>query len=214
MTAPRRVFVGDIQGCRAQLEQLLDAIAFDPERDRLYPVGDLVNKGPDSLGTLRLLKAIGALPVQGNHDRSWVLIHAREEPVLSAWLAAQPIVRDLGDIVVVHAGLHPAWDVETLGTRAFTEEEIEFATQVRYCTPAGEPPPFDWPPPGPPYAAWDTFYRGAKKVVFGHWARRGLVRGERVIGLDTGCVYGGSLTAWIAESDEIVQVPGLPGGRR
>lgn len=214
MTAPRRVFVGDIQGCRAQLEALLVAIAFAQGRDRLYPAGDLVNKGPDSVGTLRLLKELGALPVQGNHDRYWVDIHAEEEPELSAWLAAQPIVRDLGDIVVVHAGLHPAWDVETIGTHEFTEAEIEFATHVRYCTPDGEPPPFDWPPPGPPYAPWDTFYRGAKKVVFGHWARRGLVRGDRVIGLDTGCVYGGSLTAWIAETDEILQVPGLPGGRR
>ncbi len=214
MTAPRRVFVGDIQGCRAQLEELLRAVDFTRGRDVLHPVGDLVNKGPDSPGTLRLLREIGAQAVQGNHDRIWLECHADADPELRRWLAAQPIVRDLGDILMVHAGVHPAWDVDTLATRALTEAEIEFATTVRYCATDGAAPPFDWPPPGPPFAPWDSFYRGRKTIVFGHWARRGLVRGERAVGLDTGCVYGGSLTAWIAETDQIVQVPGLPDGPR
>ena len=52
-------------------------------------------------------------------------------------------------------------------------------------------------------------HSGSRRVVFGHWARRGLVRTDRVVGLDTGCVYGRELTAWIAEEDRIVQVPGL-----
>jgi bis(5'-nucleosyl)-tetraphosphatase (symmetrical) len=61
---------------------------------------------------------------------------------------------------------------------------------------------------GPPYRPWDDFYRGPKRVVFGHWARCGLVVRPQCIGLDTGCVYGGQLTAWIAEDDRIVQVDG------
>lgn len=207
--ARRRVFVGDIQGCREQLELLLRAVGFRAGADDLYPVGDLVNKGPDSEGVLRLLRELDARPVLGNHDLWWLRAGKIRDAASHAWLAAQPIVRDLGDVLMVHAGLHPQWDVATLAARSLTPAEIEFATTVRYCTPAGELPPDDWPPPGPPFEPWDTYYGGDKRVVFGHWARRGLVRGERVIGLDSGCVYGGSLSAWVAEEDRIVQVAGV-----
>lgn len=202
----RRVFVGDIQGCRVQLEALLAAVGFAPARDKLYAVGDLVNKGPDSEGVLRVLRDLDAQPVLGNHDRQWLRSGRIKDKDSHAWLARQPIVRDLGDVFVVHAGLHPHWDVNTLAQRELSAGEIEFATTVRYCTADGEQPPSDWPPPGPPYQPWDDFYRGDKRVVFGHWARRGLVHTPRVIGLDTGCVYGGELTAWIAEEDRVVQV--------
>ena len=203
----RRIFVGDIQGCREPLERLLDAVRFDAARDALYPVGDLVNKGPDSEGVLRLLRSLGAQPVLGNHDLWWLRANKIKDAASHAWLQGQPIVRDLGDVLVVHAGLHPKWDVEALAARALSASEIEFATSVRYCTADGETPHEDWPPPGPPFQPWDEFYRGDKLVVFGHWARRGLVRTRRVIGLDTGCVYGGALSAWIVEEDRVVQVP-------
>lgn len=203
----RRIFVGDIQGCREPLERLLAALAFVAGRDTLYPVGDLVNKGPDSDGVLRLLHRLDAQPVLGNHDLYWLRGGRIRDRELHAWLSAQPIVRDLGDVLVVHAGLHPRWDVDTLAQRRLTADEIDFATSVRYCTAAGERPVEDWPPPGPPFQPWDTFYQGDKRVVFGHWARRGLVHTPRVVGLDTGCVYGHELSAWIAEEDRIVQVP-------
>ena len=88
----RRIFVGDIQGCRAQLEQLLAAVGFAKGRDRLIPVGDLVNKGPDSAGVLDLAIELNAEPVLGNHDLFW-LAKGRAEPHHEAWLRAQPIVR-------------------------------------------------------------------------------------------------------------------------
>ena len=204
--ASRRIFVGDIQGCRTQLEELLRRVDFTVGRDVLYPVGDLVNKGPDSEGVLRLLRELDAQPVLGNHDLWWLRAKKIRDPASHAWLAAQPIVRDLGDVLMVHAGLHPQWELAGLAARRLTAAEIEFATTVRYCTPEGEQPPDDWPPPGSPFEPWDTYYRGAPRVVFGHWARRGLVRTPKVIGLDTGCVYGGRLSAWVAEEDAIVQV--------
>ncbi|MCK5944202.1 MAG: metallophosphoesterase, partial [Planctomycetes bacterium] len=103
----RRIFVGDIQGCRAQLERLLDAVAFVRGADRLVPVGDLVNKGPDSRGCLELLMELDAEPVLGNHDLHW-LDHGEADERQHAWLRAQPITRVFDDLIAVHAGLHPA----------------------------------------------------------------------------------------------------------
>ncbi len=207
----RRIFVGDIQGCREPLERLLRAVAFVAGQDRLMPVGDMVNKGPDSEGTLDLLIEVGAEPVLGNHDLHWLGKPKPRAPRHRGWLEAQPIVRVFDDLVVIHAGLHPRWTEDHL--RALPVADIDYAVNVRYCDAAGTRPDSDWPPPGPPFRPWDDFYSGTKRVVFGHWARRGLVVRPRCVGLDTGCVYGGALTAWIAEEDRIVQVDGLRGSR-
>lgn len=202
----RRIFVGDIQGCLEPLDRLLAAVAFDPGRDVLMPVGDLVNKGPDSAGVVDRLMQLAALPVLGNHDLHWLQKGRFQDARRSTWLASQPTVRVLDDLVVVHAGLHPKWDEARL--LRLGPPEQHYAVNVRYCDADGNRPPEDWPPPGPPYRPWDDFYGGKKRVVFGHWARRGLVVRPQCVGLDTGCVYGGKLSAWIAEEDRIVQVDG------
>jgi bis(5'-nucleosyl)-tetraphosphatase (symmetrical) len=204
----RRIFVGDIQGCREPLERLLAAVAFAAGTDRLLPVGDVVNKGPDSVGTVALLMRLGAEPVLGNHDLHWLKKGREGTAAQRAWLAAQPVVRIFDDVIMVHGGLHPHWDEARL--RALSSDDVDYAVNVRYVDATGARPAADWPPPGPPFRPWDDFYRGGKRVVFGHWARRGLVVRPRCIGLDTGCVYGGKLSAWIAEEDRIVQVAGQP----
>ncbi|MEZ5978403.1 MAG: metallophosphoesterase [Planctomycetota bacterium] len=242
--ARRRIFVGDVQGCDDELGELLDLVRYDQGSDLLHPVGDLVNRGPRSLAALRRLRDAGALPVLGNHDvhllRASVGLRALAEgdtiaEVLAApdrtelldWLAAQPFVRDLGDLYLVHAGIHPRWaDPEAVlaGLDPLTRTpEIDFATRVRHCDAEGRRPEDDDDPP-PGFEAWDHFYdpsrHDGRRVVFGHWASRGLVRTERAIGLDTGCVWGGRLTAWIAEEDRLVHVearrvwrqPGRGGG--
>jgi len=206
----RRIFIGDIQGCSEPLDRLLAAVGFEAGRDQLYPVGDLVNKGPDSLGVLHRLRDLQALPVLGNHDLRWLRLGKIKDADLSQWLASQPIVRVLDDVIVVHAGLHPHWSEANL--EALDAEQTDFAVSVRYCTATGERPEMDWPPPEPPFVPWDQHYRGDKRVVFGHWARRGLSRTDKVVGLDSGCVYGGKLSAWIAEEDRIVQVVGWEEG--
>lgn len=233
MTTPeRRIFVGDVQGCREELERLLAAVRFDPARDALHPVGDLVNRGPDSLGVLRLARELGALSVLGNHDTHLLRVAAgtralRErdtlDEVLAAgdkdelltWLAAQPFVRVSPGLVQVHAALHPAWDdpVEELAGAdpLRPDERTDFASRVRYCTADGARPEADWPPPPAPFAPWFEHWERrpgeARTVVFGHWARMGLVEHPLVRGLDTGCVWGGRLTAWIAEEDRFEHVP-------
>jgi len=202
----RRIFVGDIQGCREPLVRLLDAVGFARGSDRLLPVGDLVNKGPDSPGTLDLLMELGAEPVLGNHDLHWLQKGRPQDPQRRRWLEALPYVRVFDDLILVHAGLHPHWDEARL--QRLGPPEQHYAVNVRYCDADGNRPKEDWPPPGPPFRPWDDFYQGRKRVVFGHWARRGLVVRPQCVGLDTGCVYGGKLSAWIAEEDRIVQVEG------
>ncbi len=239
MTAPRRIFVGDIQGCRDELERLLELVAFRPRRDELHPVGDLVNRGPDSLGVLRLLASVDAGGVLGNHDAHLLRVAAGERPPgprdtfhdvleaddrdsLLAWLGARPVLREWSDVILVHAGLHPAWtrggptpgvlerrfDRAVAGATA--DRDRHFAITVRYCAQDGRRPDSDWPEPGEPYRPWFDFLpsheRERPTVVFGHWARLGLVARPHLRGLDTGCVWGKRLTAWIAEEDRLVSV--------
>lgn len=203
----RRIFVGDIHGCREPLERLLDAVGFVRGVDLLVPIGDLVNKGPDSNGTVDLLIELEAAPVLGNHDLAW-LRRGRFAERHVEWIRSQPIVRRFDDVIAVHAGLHPHWGEAKL--EALTPTDVDYAVTIRYCDRDGKRPASEWPPPGPPFRPWDDFYTGSRRVVFGHWARRGLVVRPQCVGLDTGCVYGGKLSAWIAEEDRIVQVDGQP----
>ena len=235
----RRLFVGDLQGCREELERLLDHVKFDPAADQLYSVGDAVNRGPDSAGCVRLLKKLGAVMVLGNHELHWFettagrrkpgkrdtfenFLRAPDREDLDAWLRSREVIHVEKDIVLVHAAIHPKWgdleakgrelrgafvDALARGERLDTIPDLAFATSARYCAADGAEPEEDWPPPPPPFEPWDHHYRGDRIVVFGHWARRGVVVGPRVRGLDSGCVYGRSLSAWIAEEDRIVQVP-------
>jgi len=232
VSAGRRIFVGDIQGCREELERLLEKVRFDPAADQLYPVGDLVNRGPDSLGSLRLVRALGARPVLGNHDLRLLQVHAglrapgREDTLddllraddageLCAWLAAQPFVRVFPDLYVVHAGLHPAWTdpaAALAGSDPLAPDDSAlFAVRVRHCDATGRLPESGAAPPRPPFTPWFDHYdpggHERRTVVFGHWAALGLVKRPHLLGLDTGCVWGNRLTAWIAEEDRLVDVP-------
>jgi bis(5'-nucleosyl)-tetraphosphatase (symmetrical) len=226
--------VGDVQGCADELEDLLEALPFDPSCDALFCVGDLVNRGPASARVLRRLIGLGADSVLGNHDLHLLRVAAGLRPpgagdaledvlgapdreALLVWLRSRPLVRAWDDVVLVHAGLHPRWS-DPRAVAAPLEERIargeiperdadlDFLVNVRHCDAAGRRPADDRDP-GPAFAPWDRHYRGSRLVVCGHWAARGLVIGERVRALDTGCVWGGRLTAWVAEEDRICSVP-------
>lgn len=236
-----RWLVGDVQGCAAEFAELLETVRFDPERDEIFCVGDLVDRGPDSLATLRLWRDAGGRSVLGNHDRYALLARSgrwpRHRDTLGALYAAPdadelleclrklpllvalPGEGDGPDVIVVHAGLSPRWtDLETLARRMnalphdnewLLRPEVEFATRVRCCTERGELCEFTGPPAKcpPPHRPWDEFYTGDVLVVHGHWASRGHYRTANVMGLDSGCVYGGRLTAWCQDEDRIVQIP-------
>ena len=236
-----RWIVGDLQGCALEFERLLGEIRFDAGRDELWCAGDLINRGPESLQTLRLWRDIGGRAVLGNHevyalcaasgrwprkpdtldalyqapDRDALLDTLRALPVL-AWLPAD----DAGpDVWLVHGGVHPLWHdlasvARTLDAGPHDDDwlesdEVSFATRVRCCLADGQRSRFPGKPEDcpPPYRPWDAYYTGKARIVHGHWARRGHYRGLKTLGLDSGCVYGGPLTAWCQEEDRIVQVP-------
>jgi len=236
----RRIFIGDIQGCKDELETLLDEVRFKPGRDRLMPVGDLVNRGPRSLGTLRILKRLGARPVLGNHDLHLLdtacgrrklspsdtldkTLAAPDAPELLSWLAAQPLVRIHKDLYQVHAALHPAWDTTAKLREALrptrgagAREATAFVTRARYCDAAGALPSkrvkrdSDGNPTSARWKPWYKLYdhRGHNRryVVYGHWAVMGVVDRAATIGLDSGCVWGGALTAYIPEERQIISI--------
>lgn len=231
--------MGDVQGCRDALSRLLDRLRFDPGSDQLFLTGDVVNKGPDSAGAIRLAIELGARSVLGNHDAHLLdvvagrrrlrskdtfgeILEAKDREVLIDWIRGLPIAMYLDGLLLIHAGVPPGkknmakWAglLNRLKNRSvkkgrslFDQEPLRFALSVRSCTKTGTQAVDDWPPPGPPFKDWWKFYSGKETIVFGHHARQGLLLRPKLRGLDTGCAYGGDLTAWIAEEDRIVRVP-------
>lgn len=241
-----RWLVGDVHGCALELEALLEQVRFDPTRDELWSLGDLVNRGPDSLAALRLWRDVDGRAVLGNHDLYALLARSGRRPrrrdeldalfrseqadELLGRLRQQPALVHLeGDervreAWIVHAGLHPLWDdlpelARKVNEAAHDDDWLEspdltFAASVRCCTSEGQRAPQTGPPRDcqAPYRPWDAFYRGRTLVVHAHWASRGFYLGERTMGLDSGCVWGGKLTAWCQEEDRIVQIPSRGSG--
>lgn len=239
-----RWLVGDVQGCARELSTLLTTIRFDPSRDELWCLGDLINRGPDSLATVRLWQSVGGRGVIGNHevyalcarsgrwprkdDTLQALYDAPDADDLLGALRELPAMRwlpsagDGPDVWVVHGGLSPKWSDLHAQARSFdagphdddwlNHEDLNFATRVRCCNADGERSRHNRAPEDCPegFAPWDSLYGGAAMVVHGHWAWRGHYRGERTMGLDSACVYGGCLTAWCQDEDRIVQVPAAP----
>lgn len=228
----RHWIVGDVQGCRTELERLLEHGRFDPAHDRLVLLGDLVNRGPDSAGVLRLARSLEAEAVLGNHDvrllrvaqgllpqrpqdTANAVLEASDRSLLLEYLSRQPLVRSYGSLLCVHAGFHPLWSdplAQLSGLDPLVESpELSFAISVRSCDASGRRPRPDPGTPVPGFRPWYQFWQEkpgeTRTVAFGHWAQHGLVWQPRVRGLDTGCVWGGQLSAWIPQEDRLLQVP-------
>ena len=270
--------IGDVQGCKDELDTLLDRLQFDASRDRLWFVGDLVNRGPRSLDTLRFVKSLGdaAIAVLGNHDlhllaiarggADWrkgdeglrPIVEAPDANELLDWLQARPLLHHdprLG-VSLLHAGLPPQWSLQTaescaldvqrrllgekagqLYARMYGNEPdtwrddldgwdrirftINALTRLRVCD-AGtgrmvlkfKGAPADAPRGTQPWfrIAWRK--SAGERLVVGHWSAMGYVNEDRVLGLDTGCVWGGTLTGQRIDTNaaEPVQVPSHSGG--
>jgi hypothetical protein len=190
--------MGDIQ-------RLLEAVRFDPALDRLITVGDIIGRGPREAEVVTFFMRHGHLSLLGNHERR--LLDLKPEDPAPAWMQAVPYSRaeimqwlrdrprfyETDDYLVVHAGLHP-------DGRHPRDTDPALLTRIRTWDGKGEA--LD----NPENPAWFEFYRGKKMVFFGHWAARGLYRQPLIQCLDSGCVYGGSLTCCLAETGELYSV--------
>jgi bis(5'-nucleosyl)-tetraphosphatase (symmetrical) len=261
--------IGDLQGCGDPLERLLDVVGFSPSRDTLFVLGDLVNRGPDSLGVLKRLRGLegAANCLLGNHDLHLLAVaHGVRRPhrsdtldaILDApdrddwlnWLRQQHLALHAHGWLMVHAGVLPQWDAAQTVSLAREVEAmlqgpdlaeflpqmygnkparwknslvgadrwrcvINSLTRMRFCAadgtmefdakegagaaPEGFMPWFEVP--GRRTA--DT------PVAFGHWSTLGLINRDDLLSLDTGCVWGGQLTA-VRLTDtgrEVIQIP-------
>jgi bis(5'-nucleosyl)-tetraphosphatase (symmetrical) len=259
--------IGDIQGCREEFRELLTLIGFSKAHDRLWLTGDLVNRGPDSLGVLREVRALGdaARIVLGNHDLHLLSVAAgyartrRDDtlaPILDApdrddlldWLARQPLAIAEDDMLMVHAGVLPQWtaprvlelaaEVEAAlagsGRGAFLRvlygdephawrDDLEgfdrlriivnALTRLRFCSSDGrmefrEKRGAAHAPEG--YAPWFLHQNrrtASSLVICGHWSTLGLLLAPNVLMLDSGCLWGGALTAMRIPDRRIFQVP-------
>ncbi|SNR88623.1 Bis(5'nucleosyl)-tetraphosphatase, ApaH [Methylobacillus rhizosphaerae] len=259
--------IGDIQGCYHSLLSLLDVIQFNPEKDKLWLVGDLINRGSGSLETLRWAKAheSSLVLVLGNHDlhalavaAGYVKAHRSDtlQSILAApdreelldWLRFRPMIHAEDGLLLVHAGLLPQWSAEQAVALG---QEVEHAlrgdryqeflahmygnypvrwhdalqgmdrlrmitnamTRLRVCTPDGE---MDFDFKGEladmPAGTLPWFDVPARRtvdttVIFGHWSALGLQQRDNLYALDTGCLWGGMLTALRLEDSATFQVP-------
>ena len=258
--------IGDIQGCYDSFRRLLDSFAFDPAQDRLWLVGDLVNRGPRSLETLRFVRSLGdaALTVLGNHDLYLLMVAAGhgkrgKDDTLGAilaapdrdelldWLRRQRLCHVENGYCLVHAGLLPQWTVSHARALAGEVEAalagdacakflakmwgsepdhwtddlegwprlrviVNAMTRMRFCTPAGV---MDFhvkgevakAPPG--FLPWFEVpgRRSADAtLVVGHWSALGLKLSPKLCALDSGCLWGGQLSALRLEDRALFQV--------
>ncbi|MEP6678076.1 MAG: symmetrical bis(5'-nucleosyl)-tetraphosphatase [Betaproteobacteria bacterium] len=259
--------IGDVQGCHAELCELLALVAFSPGEDRLWLTGDLVNRGPASLAVLREVMALGdaATTVLGNHDFHLLtlaadlrrphrgdtlddVLVAPDRDALTDWLARRPLVVAEGDWLMVHAGLLPSWtpsaalslsgEVEAVmagaDRRAFLavlygdepaqwrddlagddrlRAIVNVCTRLRYCTAGGamefreKRGPLHAPDGFRPWFAQDNRQSAGVTVICGHWSTLDLMLAPNVAMLDSGCVWGGPLTAIRLPDRHVYQVP-------
>ncbi len=262
--------IGDLQGCFFSFQDLLKKIQFNPVHDRLWFVGDLINRGPESLDVMRwmLEHQSSVVTVLGNHDLHTLvvaegfvsahrsdtiqsLLDAPDAPELLRWLRHQPLVHFEHGYLMVHAGLLPEWTVDqamALGAEVHLALQApnyrEFLqhmygndpkrwddglngwdrlrvitnamTRLRICSADGEME-FKFKgelqniPDG--YQPWFELSHRASvntPIVFGHWSALGLQHKNNVYSLDTGCLWGGHLSAMRLEDRQIFQVPCHP----
>lgn len=200
----RTIVIGDVHGCLAELQDLLRAARVGPG-DRLISVGDLICKGPDSRGVVDWAMSAPNLEcVLGNHElrflncwrrgvvpdvkpydlETWRQLGALQEPSMR-FVSGWPLTVEAEEFLVVHAGFDPR--------RPLARQSDVALTNLRRLKDTEEP--------------WYERYEDERLVVFGHWARPEPVVRRNAVGLDTGCVYGGALTALILPERRLVSVP-------
>ncbi|MCR9144166.1 MAG: metallophosphoesterase [bacterium] len=200
-SAGRTIFIGDVHGCLPELEAMIERLAPTAD-DRVILLGDLINRGPDSAGVVRFVAERGFECLMGNHDHEFISdpdgSPAHRElaraigPELCEWMARRPLYIEDPKFLAVHAGVQPG--VAPADTRP------GILLNIRTWDGSGERLSDSNNPP------WYDFYTDSRPVFYGHWARKGLNLRENTFGLDSGCVYGRSLSAYVLETQELIQI--------
>lgn len=199
-----------MHGCLGELEDLAREVGFSAD-DEWILVGDLLNKGPDSPGVLDWARANGVRTILGNHEGRFLSSLAtdprerspRDRSILAPfgdkaasygdWISTWPLWIEWPDVLTVHAGLEP-------GVERLEAMRRKILLTIRTWDGVGDELDREGDP------AWHEAARWPVPVVYGHWAARGLVDLAHCKGLDTGCVYGGKLTAWSPDENRFWQV--------
>lgn len=209
---PRTIAIGDVHGCADEFEELLTKLKLKPE-DRLIQVGDLVNRGPDSHRVIELARKYQVESIIGNHELRLLTARKKNKPSLLnqydqttveqltaddwEYLKAMPkFLYDAQiDTVFVHGGFLPNKPWQTQGS--------DLITKIQVIDKKGKPAKRS---DAPEAAPWADFWGGSPFVVYGHTPRPRVFERKGSIGIDTGCVYGGHLTAYSIEDKSLVQV--------
>lgn len=198
---PRTIFIGDVHGCPHELREMIKILkptAFD----RVILLGDLISRGPDSVSVVRFVFEAGFESLMGNHEYDYLVnykelvhykkLHEKLGSELHQWIASRPLFIEESNFIAVHAGMEP--------NRPLAETSSSILLNIRTWDGKGIDLENQNNPP------WYTFYNGEKPVFYGHWARRELTIRQNTVGLDSGCVYGKKLSAYILESRTIIQI--------
>ncbi|MCX7178307.1 MAG: symmetrical bis(5'-nucleosyl)-tetraphosphatase [Proteobacteria bacterium] len=231
--------IGDIQGCFDEFQRLLAKLKFDQSSDRLWLVGDLVNRGPKSLVVLRLVRNLGAsaVTVLGNHDLHLLMLaesdrHQRDDDTLAdvlaasdreellLWLRQQPLMHVERGFAMVHAGLLPQWSVEQARMLAGEVESALSADSYRdFLAHMRGSEPKAWQDDLAGWARLRVIVNGMTPwfevpqrrsadhtLITGHWSALGLKIAPGLLALDSGCFWGGQLSAVRLEDQALFQV--------
>ncbi|MBL6919234.1 MAG: metallophosphoesterase [Puniceicoccaceae bacterium] len=209
---PRTIAIGDVHGCADEFEELLKRLELKPD-DRVIQVGDLVNRGPDSHRVIELASEYQVEAIIGNHELRLLRARKKNKPSLlnqydlvtleeltkDDWKYLEAMPKFLYDAqidtVIVHGGFLP--------NKPWHKQDSELITNIQVIDKKGKAAKRSDAPDGTP---WADSWGGRPFVVYGHTPRTTVLERKGSIGIDTGCVYGGHLTAYIIEDKSLVQV--------
>lgn len=197
----RTILIGDVHGCAEELLTLVELLRPRPS-DRVILLGDLINRGPDSAAVVRFVHDAGFECLMGNHEDDYLSRGADPEyeklraaigEERHGWLDRLPLYIEDDRFLAVHAGLQPGLSPAETARRILVNIRTWDGAGAKLKEPRNPP--------------WYSFYEGDRPVFYGHWARAGLNIRHRTFGLDSGCVYGRRLSAYVLEEQHVISVP-------
>jgi diadenosine tetraphosphatase ApaH/serine/threonine PP2A family protein phosphatase len=209
---PRTIAIGDIHGCAHEFEELLKTLNIQSD-DRVIQLGDLINRGPDSRGVIELARAYGVESILGNHELRLLKALREGSPKILKdydldtikqlqskdweYIERLPKFKYFGNekLVFIHGGFLP--------NKLWHTQSVEVITNIQVIDANGKPAKRSDAPKAP---VWAEKWEGPPFVIYGHTPGPKIIKHKYAIGIDTGCVYGGHLTAYIVEEKAFVQV--------